>query len=50
MKHKLNYLKEKEKEVYCNARMCFIDGKEFFKRMKHEHMSFSIIPKYSKEV
>ena len=30
------------------ARVCFVDGKEFLKGMNHEHMFFSIIPKYSK--
>ena len=27
----------------------FVDGKEFLKGMKHEHMCFVIIPKDSKE-
>ena len=49
MKHKLKSLKDKEEKVCSAARICFIDGKEFLKGMKHEHMCFSIIPKDSKE-
>ena len=49
MKHKLNSLKEKEEKICSVARICFVDGKEFLKGMKHEHMCFAIIPKDSKE-
>ena len=45
-KHKLKKLKEEEK-VHSAARICFVDGKEFLKGMKHEHMCFSIIHKDS---
>ena len=48
MKHKLKPLKDKEEKVCSAARICFVDGKEFLKGMKHEHMCFSIIPKDSK--
>ena len=51
MKHKLNSLKEKEEKVCSTTNICFVDGKEFLKGMKHEHICFSIIPKHSnKEV
>ena len=50
MKHKLKPLKEKEGKVCISARICFVDGKEFLKGMKCEHIFFSIIPKDSKEV
>ena len=49
MKHKLKSLKDKEEKVYSAKIICFVDGKEFLKGMKHEHMYFSIIPKDSKE-
>ena len=49
MKHELNPLKEKEEKVCSAPRICFLDGKEFLKDMKLEHMCFSIIPKDSKE-
>ena len=49
VKHKLKSLKEKEEKVCSATRICFVDGKEFLKGMKHEHMCFSIIPKDSKE-
>ena len=49
MKHKLKPLKDKEEKVCSVAKICFVDGKEFLKGMKHEHMCFSIIPKDSKE-
>ena len=45
MKYKLNSLKDKEENVCSTARICFVDGKEFLKGMKCEHMCFSIIPK-----
>ena len=49
MKHKLNPLKNKEEKA-CNAtRICFVNGKEFLKGIKHEHMCFARIPKDSKE-
>ena len=48
MKHKLKSLKEKEEKLCSATRICFVDGKEFLKGMKHEHMCFSIIPKDSK--
>ena len=40
VKHKLKSLKDKEKKVCSAARICFVDGKEFLKDMKHEHMFF----------
>ena len=49
MKHKLKPLNDKEEKVCSAARIFFVDGKEFLKGMKHEHMCFSIIPKDSKE-
>ena len=49
VKHKLKSLKDKEGKICSATRICFIDGKEFLKGMKHEHMCFSIIPKDSKE-
>ena len=49
VKHKLKPLKEKEEKVCSAAKICFVNGKEFLKGMKHEHMCFSIIPKDSKE-
>ena len=49
MKHKLKPLKDKEEKVFSAAKKCFVDGKEFLKGMKHEHMCFSIILKDSKE-
>ena len=49
MKHKSKPLKEKEEKVCSASKICFVDGKEFLKGMKHEHMCFSIIPKDSKE-
>lgn len=49
MKHKLKPLKEKEEKVCSASRICFVDGKEFLKGMKHEHMYFSIIPKIVKK-
>ena len=48
VKHKLKPLKEKEGKVCSATRICFVDGKEFLKGMKCEHMCFSIIPKDSK--
>ena len=50
MKHKLKTLKDKEEKVCSVAKICFVDGKEFLKGMKHKHLCFAIIPKYSKEV
>ena len=47
--HKLKPLKEKEEKVCSATRICFVDGKEFLKGMKHEHMYLSIIAKDSKE-
>ena len=41
--------REKKKKVCSAARMCFVDGKEFLKGMKHEHVCFDIILKDSKE-
>ena len=49
MKHKLKPLKEKEGNVCSSTRISFVDGKEFLKGMKHEHMYFYIILKDSKE-
>ena len=49
MKHKLKSLKDKREKVYSAAKICFFDGKEFLKGMKHEHMCFTIIPKDNKE-
>ena len=49
MKNKLKPLKEREKKVSSAFRICFVDGKEFLKGMKCEHVHFSIIPKDSKE-
>ena len=49
MKHELNFIREKEKNVCSAARICYVDGKEFLKGMKCEHMCFSIIPKDSKD-
>lgn len=49
VKHKLKSLKGKEEKVCSATRICFVDGKEFLKGMKHEHVCFSIIPKDSKE-
>ena len=49
MKHKLKPLKEKEEKVCSDTRICFIDGKEFLKGMKNEHICFFVIPKDSKE-
>jgi len=49
VKHKLNSLKKKEEMVCGATRICFVDGKEFLKGMKREHMCFSMIPKDSKE-
>ena len=49
MNHKLKPLKEKEEKVCSATRICFFDGKEFLKGIKHEHMCFSIIPKDRKE-
>ena len=49
MKHKLKSLKDKDEKVCSVAKICFVDGKEFLKGMKCEHMCFSIIPKDSKE-
>ena len=49
VKLKLKPLKDKEEKVCSAARICFVDGKEFLKGMKHEHMCYSIIHKDSKE-
>ena len=49
MKHKLKSLKDKEEKVCSSIKICFVDGKDFLRGMKHEHMCFSIIPKDSKE-
>ena len=49
MKHKLKSLKDKEKKVCSAVITCFVDGKEFLKGMKREHVCFAIIPKDSKE-
>ena len=49
MKHKLKPLKDKKEKVCSATRICFIDGKEFLKGMKHELKCFSIISKDSKE-
>ena len=49
VKLKLKPLKEKEDKVCSATRICFVDGKEFLKGIKHEHMCFPIIPKDSKE-
>ena len=49
MKYKLKPLKEKEEKVCSAVRIGFVDGNEFLKGMKHEHMCFVIIPKDSKE-
>ena len=49
VKHKLKPLQEKEEKVCNAARICVVDGKDFLKGMKHEHMCFAIIPKDSKE-
>ena len=49
MKHKLKPLKDKEEKVCSDTKIFFVDGKEFLKGMKHEHMCFAIIPKDSKE-
>ena len=49
MKHKLKPLKGKEKKLCSTSKICFVDGKEFLKAMKHEHVCFAIIPKDSKE-
>ena len=49
MKHKFKPLKDKEEKVCSAARICFVDGKEFLKSMKCEHMCFDIIPIDSKE-
>ena len=38
VKHKLNSLKEKEQKVCSAAKICFIDGKEFLKGVKREHV------------
>ena len=43
VKHKLKPLKDKEEKVCSATKICFIDGNEFLKGMKHEHMCFSII-------
>ena len=40
VKHKFNPLKEKEGKVCSAARICFSDGKELFKVMKHKHIFF----------
>ena len=49
VKHKLKSLKEKEEKVCSASKICYIDGKEFLKGMKHDHICFSIMPKDSKE-
>ena len=49
VKHKLKSLKDQEEKLCSAARICFVDGKEFHKGMKCEHIYFSIIPKDSKE-
>ena len=49
VKHELKPLKDKEEKVCSATKICFVDGKEFLKGMKHEHLCFSIIPKDSKE-
>ena len=49
MKHKLKTLKNKEEKLCSATKLCFFDGKDFFKGMKCENMCFSIIPKDSKE-
>ena len=45
----MKLLKDKEEKVCSAAKICFVDGKEFLKGMKHEHMCFAIIPKDGKE-
>ena len=49
VKHKLKPLKDKEEKICIFARICFVDGKEFLKGIKHKHMCFSIIPKDGRE-
>ena len=45
----MKQLKDKEERVCIATKICLIDGKEFLKGMKCEHMCFSIISKDSKE-
>ena len=40
VKHKLKPLKEKEENICSASIICFVDGKEFLKGMKLEHMYF----------
>ena len=42
-------LEEKEENVCSTVKICFVDGKEFLKGMKCEHVCFAIIPKDGKE-
>ena len=51
VKNKFKSLNEKEENVCSAVEICFVDGKEFLKGMKHKHMCFVIFPKDStKEV
>ena len=49
MKHKLKPFKEKEEKVCSTARICFSNGKDFFKDMRCEHVYFSVVLKYCKD-
>ena len=49
MKHKLKPFKEKEEKRCSTTRICFSNGKDFFKDMRCEHVYFSVILKYCKD-
>lgn len=47
--HKLKPLKEVEENVCSNAKICFVDGRNFLEGMKNKPVCFSLISRVDKE-
>ena len=47
--HKLKPLLKEGEKICISARVCLVDGKKILDGMKHQHMSYALIPRKYKE-